>query len=142
MDSTVDPSADGLWNSVATISTVNGVEKREPRTDEDWKAVRRHAITLIEAMNLAMMEGRHAAPPGTAPGAGELSPAQIDSMIAGNRPEFDQFAQAVQDSGVKALSAIDRKDPKALFDVGSEIDSRCESCHVTFWYPGSARPSR
>lgn len=141
MDSVVDPAADGLWGAVATISTIKGVERREPRTDEEWKAVRRHAISLIEGMNLAMMEGRHAAPSGAAPGPGESRPEEIDAAIAQNRPEFNQFADLVRGRAIEALHAIDKKDPKALFSVGSQIDSACESCHVTFWYPNSPRPA-
>ena len=32
MDSMVDPVADVIWNSVATIITKEGVEERAPRT--------------------------------------------------------------------------------------------------------------
>src|SRR5215467_8126508 len=64
MDGVVDPSADYLWDSVSTIVTRKGIEERRPRTDEDWKNVRRHAIALIEAPNLLMMEGRKVARPG------------------------------------------------------------------------------
>ena len=142
MDSTVDPSADGVWESVGTIVTYAGVDKRQPHTDEQWHAVRRHATTLIEAMNLVMMDGRHAAPPGTKPNLGELSPAQIDAAVAANRPEFDQFAENVRDNALKARDAIDRKDVQALITIGGDIDQSCEGCHVTFWYPNSARPSQ
>ena len=55
MDSMVDPSADFLWESVATIVTRKGTEERRPRTDDEWKAVRRAAITLMEATNLLIM---------------------------------------------------------------------------------------
>ena len=58
MDSMVDPSADFLWESVATIVTRKGTEERRPRTDDDWKMVRRAAITLVEATNLLIMDGR------------------------------------------------------------------------------------
>ncbi|MEP7004695.1 MAG: hypothetical protein ABI810_01840 [Sphingomonas bacterium] len=141
MDSTVDPAADGLWDSVAIISNEKGVEKREPHTDEEWQAVRRHTVTLIESMNLVMMNGRHAAPPGTKPKLGELSPDQIDVKIAANRPEFDLFADGVRGKAMVALDAIDRKDTKALFTVGSDIDQACEGCHVAFWYPNSPAPA-
>jgi len=141
MDSTVDPAADGLWDSVAIISSEKGVEKREPRTDEQWQAVRRHAVTLIESMNLVMMNGRRAAPPGTRPKLGELSPDQIEAKIVANRPEFDLFADGVRGKALVALDAIDRKDTKALFSVGGDIDQACEGCHVTFWYPNSPRPA-
>src|SRR6476619_932513 len=52
MDSMVDPSADILWESVATIVSAKGTEERRPKTDEDWANVRRAAIRLIEGPNL------------------------------------------------------------------------------------------
>jgi hypothetical protein len=61
MEGVVDPSADVLWDSVAYIATTKGVEDRQPRTDEEWKAVRNGAITLIEAANLLSMPGRKVA---------------------------------------------------------------------------------
>ncbi|TWB43971.1 hypothetical protein [Nitrospirillum pindoramense] len=140
MDSTVDPAADGVWDSVAVISTQAGVEKREPRTPEEWQEVRRHALTLLEAMNLVVMEGRHAAPPGAQPKLGELAPKQIDAMIQANRPAFAAFADDVRNRTLEALAAIDKRDVKALVVAGGNLDQACESCHVTFWYPGSAKP--
>lgn len=142
MDSTVDPAADGVWDAVGIISNASGVTKHEPRTDEEWHAVRRHAMTLIESMNLVMMPGRLAAPHGTKAGLGELSPQQIDAAIKENRPEFDQYAGAVRDSAAEALKAIDQKDTAALTRIGGDIDQRCEACHTVFWYPNSASPAK
>jgi hypothetical protein len=141
MDSTVDPAADGLWDSVAIIYTKKGIEDHRPRTDEEWKAVRRHAITLIESMNLVIMEGRHAALPGTPAGEGELTPDQADQKIAANRAALVQFAHALGDSAQKALDAIDKKDANALLEAGGDIDEACEVCHVTFWYPNQKIPT-
>ncbi len=135
MDSTVDPSADGLWNSVAIIYTPTTAENRQPRTDEEWMAVRRHAITLIEATNLIVMDGRHAAPAGTQSGEGELAPEEIDRRIAANRGVFVQLARTLREQSLQALQAIDKKDASALLEAGSAIDEACEACHVTFWYP-------
>lgn len=135
MSSTVDPAADGIWDAVAVKATKKGVEYHQPRTPEDWAAVRRDAITLIEAMNLVALPGRHAAPPGTKPGLGELDPAQIEHDIAQKRPLFLSFAQAVQSAAQRTLEAIDRKDTDALMKTGGDIDLACEACHVSFWYP-------
>src|SRR3954471_9109914 len=55
MDSLVDPSADEIWESVATVVDAAGVHERYPRTDEEWKTVRRDAIRLLEATNLLQM---------------------------------------------------------------------------------------
>ena len=141
MDSTVDPSADALWDAVSVVSTRKGEEEHKPRTDEEWKAVRRAAVTLMESMNLVVMEGRRAAPPGTVPGEGELTPDQIDQKIAANRAALVGFAKGLRATAAKALVAIDKKDPSALLDAGGDIDEACEVCHVTFWYPNQKVPT-
>src|SRR5262245_5548498 len=61
MDSMVDPSADVLWDSVATIVSAAGTEEKQPRTDEEWADVHRNAVRLVEATNLLLIEGRHVA---------------------------------------------------------------------------------
>ena len=137
MDSTIDPSADVLWESVAIKSTKEGVQDLRPRTDEEWKELRRHAITLLEATNLLVIDGRRAAPPGTQAGLGELTPEQIDLRIAASRPAFVQFVRALRGTTQQALDAIDRKDADALLMIGGDIDEACEACHVTYWYPSS-----
>lgn len=38
MNSVVDPQADVIWGSVATIITAAGTEERQPHTDEEWAA--------------------------------------------------------------------------------------------------------
>jgi hypothetical protein len=140
MDSTVDPAADGLWDSVAVTSTSKGVEETQPKTDADWAAVRRHAVTLMESMNLVVMKGRHAAPPGTQAALGELTPDEIDQHIDADRGSLIGFARALRATAQKALTAIDHKDVNGLFEAGSEIDEACEACHVTFWYPNAKVP--
>ncbi|HEV7716528.1 MAG TPA: hypothetical protein VGO53_13105, partial [Steroidobacteraceae bacterium] len=49
MVNVVDHNADTLWESVAVISSEKGIEERQPRTNEDWAAVRVAAIALSEA---------------------------------------------------------------------------------------------
>ena len=141
MDSTIDPAADDLWNSVAFVASKGGMQEKKPHTDEEWKAVRRRAITLVEATNLLVMGGRHAAPPDTQPGTGELAPAEIDRRIAVTRPAFLGFVHGLQATAMKALKAIDRKDSEGLFQAGGEIDAACEACHVTYWYPDQKVPT-
>jgi hypothetical protein len=143
MDEIIDPAADNLWDSVAYIATTKGVEDRQPRTDEQWKAVRMSAMTLIEAGNLLSMPGRRVAadsPGSPPPGLGELSHAEIQQRIGATHDSFVQFAHTLQDAGLKALAAIDAKDAQALMDAGGTIDEACEACHVTYWYPNQNRP--
>src|SRR5580704_16149725 len=131
MDSMVDPSADVLWDSVATIVSVSGMEERAPRTDEDWAKVRHNAITLVEATNLILMDGRRVARPGEKaenPKV-ELGPEEIEAVISQDRQAWINFAHGLNDAAMAALKGIDAKDVKGLFDAGEAIDAACESCH-------------
>ena len=142
MDSMVDPSADYLWESVATIVTKAGIEERMPRTDEDWKKVRRAAVTLFEAANNLMMQGRIVAKShekSENPGI-ELEPEEIQKIIDGDRATYIKFAHSLQDAAMMALVAIDAKDAKGLSDSGETIDMACENCHLKYWYPNSPPP--
>jgi hypothetical protein len=137
MDSVVDPSADYLWDSVATIVSRKGTEERRPRTDMEWKEVRRRAVALVEATNLLIMDGRKVARPGEKsenPGI-ELGPEDIQALIDADRASLIKFAHGLHDAGVKALAAIDKKDADALSDSGEAIDEACEQCHLKYWYP-------
>lgn len=135
MASTIDPAADGIWDSVAVRSTKSGVEYHQPRTPEEWAALRRYTIALIEATNLLVLPGRDAAPPGKRAGAGELEPAELERRIARQRIQFIAFAAALQITAMQTLEAIDRKDTDAVMRAGGNIDEACEACHGTFWYP-------
>ena len=140
MDSMVDPSADFLWESVATIVTRKGTEERRPRTDDEWKAVRRAAITLMEATNLLIMDGRLVARPGEKsenPGI-ELSPEAIRRVMDDDPDTLIKLAGALHDAGMKAMAAIDAKNADALSDAGEVIDNACETCHLKYWYPPDA----
>jgi hypothetical protein len=135
MEYIVDPSADGLWNAVAIVQTQSGTDRREPRTEKEWQAVRAQAVTLLESANLLVLGTRKAAPAGTMAGEGELSPDSIDARIAANRVIFERLVVNLRNTARKALGAFDRKDANDLLAVGGEIDVACEACHMTFWYP-------
>jgi hypothetical protein len=137
MDSIVDPDADVLWNSVATIVTLTGTEEREPKTDEEWTAVRRSAIKLVEATNLLMMPGRRVARTGEKsenPHV-ELEPAAIEKLITDDPVTWSKLVTGLHDAAVPALNAINEKNAKDLFEAGDSLDKACESCHQHYWYP-------
>ena len=137
MESIIDPSADVLWNAVATVVDQEGTHDSVPKTDAEWLEVRHAAIRVIEGANLLMMPGREAAPAGTkseVPGV-ELEPAQITALIKKKRKEFDGYAKSLQGLAVESLRAIDAKNAPVLFEIGSRMQDACESCHKTFWYP-------
>jgi hypothetical protein len=110
MQGVVDPSADAVWASVATIFTKAGTEERRPRTKEEWEAVRGHAMTLTESGNLLMMPGR-----------------------AKDGGDWMKFAQELVDTSAVALRAAEARDVDGLLNVGGQIDEVCERCHKKYW---------
>jgi hypothetical protein len=142
MQTVIDPSADGVWNAVETVSTRAGDEVRAPKSPEEWLEVRRAAITLIEGSNLLMMKGRVVGRqffPAEASGA--LDSTQIQERIGASRAAFAGFAVALREAGVSALEAVDAKDPVALVKSGGALDEVCEGCHLSFWYPNQVIPA-
>lgn len=142
MQAEVDRSADGVWNAVAEVSSKNGTEEHRPKTPEEWAEVRLSAITLIEAANLLVMDGRRVGAkdfPAEADGA--LDSKQIQALIDTRRAQFNAFAAALRDTSLTALAAIDAMDPDALVKAGGAIEGVCEACHLTFWYPNQVIPA-
>jgi hypothetical protein len=110
MKGIVDPSADVVWESVATIYTKEGVEDHRPTSEDEWANVRNHALMLTEAGNLLMMPTR-----------------------AKDGDQWMTFAQELIDISAVALRAAEAKNVDALYDVGGRIDEVCEKCHKKYW---------
>jgi hypothetical protein len=143
MDSLVDPSADVLWDSVSTTINRQGVNDKQPRTDEEWKQVRRSAIALVEATNLLVMDGRKIAAPGVKsenPDI-ELGPEAIQKLVDADRASWVKYAHGLHDAAMVALKAIDGKSVQGLMDAGEGIDEACENCHKHYWYPNEKQPA-
>ena len=140
----IEPSAEFLWASVSTTETAEGVEEKQPRTDEEWAEVRRHAIILAESANLLVMEGRHVAREGKQLDdhgtPGNLTAEEAEKAIAADRASYVGFSQALHDIGVAYLDAAEKRNPQAIVDAGETMDQVCEGCHLKFWYPGQVIP--
>jgi len=137
MDSMVDPSADFVWNSVGVEITAEGTVERAPKTDEEWKEERRRVILLVEAANLLISPERKVAKPGEKAENPEieLAPEEMQSMIKETRKTFLRLAKEFQTTGIDLLAATDKRDLEAISRLGAELDTRCENCHKTYWYP-------
>lgn len=133
----IDPAADSIWGSVVTIVTDEGIQDIVPETEEDWEALRGHAVTLLESTNLLLMEGRPVAAEGSVsdmPGV-DLEPAQIEDLLAANRPAWTTLTLGLRASGLEVLKAIEAHDLDGLLVAGDGLDLACENCHIQFWYP-------
>ena len=137
MDAEVDYNADWLWDAVSTETSAQGVIDRRPKTDDDWKEARYHAIALLEATNLLQMPGRAVAKPGEKsenPGI-EEGPEAIQKLIDSDRAGWVNYAHGLYDSTKLLLDAIDKKDADQMLDLGDQLDQACEKCHMHYWYP-------
>jgi hypothetical protein len=140
MHSIVDPNADFIWESVATIVDATGTHEKFPQNDEEWAKVRASAVSLMEASNLLIMEGRHVMKPGEQAEDPEVSlkPERIEELINSDRTAWMMLARGLQDAAAPSLDAADKKNPQELLDSGEAIDQACENCHMKYWYPPEA----
>jgi hypothetical protein len=107
MEWVIDPTADVIWDSVKWISTEAGTEEIEPRSEEQWAAVRNAAATLMELGATLMVPGR-----------------------ARGDQEWKAWARALIATSDRALKAAEAKDKNAVFAAGGEIYNVCRGCHI------------
>ena len=109
MASVVEPSAEVYWDAVGTIYDEKGTTEIEPKTIEEWDAVRNAAYVVAESGNLLMMSSR-----------------------AKDGGDWMTMSQAMIDVGQRAVSAAEARNKTAVFDVGAELYDTCTSCHAKY----------
>ncbi len=142
MLSIIDPNIDYVWNAVSTVATTTGIEEKSPQTNEEWQAVKRHALVVLEASNLLIIDGRPVAHAGgnTSSGGAELSAEAIQQLIDGQRAEFNVRALKLNAAMQQVIAAIDKKNVEEFEQAGGLVEQACEQCHTQFWYPNDQRP--
>ena len=144
MQTMIDPNADFIWQSVASIISAEGTQERRPSTDEEWAELRNRAVTMLEASNLLLVRGRAVAKPGQTSEFPELElrHEEIATLIDGDRAAWTERAHTLHDKTLVALNAIESKDADALLNSGDGIDQACEGCHIKYWYPKDSEAVR
>jgi hypothetical protein len=145
MRTMLEPSADALWLSVGSTVTAAGEEDFAPSTNEEWEQLHTHALALVEATNLLLMDDRRVVREGVDEledhgTPGNLTAEEVEAAIAANRVLFVDFAMAMRSTGQKFLTAIADKNTQGMFDAGHSLELICEGCHLEFWYPGQVIP--
>lgn len=144
MHALVDPSSDALWASVSTTITKDGVEEKQPHTDEEWNAVRLHALKVIAGAGLLQLEGIKVVREGVKivdTHETYLNEAGIAQVIAKDPAAFAAAANVMQVSGQEILAAIEARDVKQLVVASGHLnESSCEGCHLKYWYPNQILP--
>ena len=141
----VDPSADVVWESVATTITAAGLVEKAPTTDDEWAIVQHSALMLAEAANLLKMRGREIARAGDAnvnsgPDAPELTPPEIQEKVTRDWGLWITHVNRLQETAIKAWQVANARDVNGIVEVGDALDKACESCHLEYWYPELKKP--
>lgn len=105
----IDPVADDFWDVVGTVVTKDGTFEKAPSSDDEWAAVRNHAVLLAESGSMMLFPSR-----------------------SGGSAEWVTQANALIDTSQRAIKAIDAKDKDALFNAGAEVYDSCTNCHRQF----------
>jgi cytochrome c556 len=117
MATVMEPSADLYWDAVGIVMDAEGEHQIEPKTVEEWDAVRNAAYVVAESGNLLMMPSR-------AKDGGEWMQGTV------------QMIEAAQ----KAIRAAEARDKNAVFDAGAEMYDACTNCHSKY-SPEIVRPN-
>ena len=139
----LDPMADNVFDSVSIVVDRHGTVEKSPKTEEDWDRIRTGGITLAEGAYLLKVR-RPFAPPGdennsTGPEAVELSPAQILAKVERDPVEWNARIEALRNVGLEVLDIVRRKDANELWEASDNLETACEACHRSYWYPGESR---
>jgi len=98
-----------------------------------------HALNLIEATNLLIMDGRRLVPEG-----GKILERRIRRCaVERSRPATTRIAASdicdICASTTRCrranVAGHRRAENQAMIEAGTALDDVCESCHMTFWYP-------
>jgi hypothetical protein len=80
-----------------------------PKSDPEWAAVRRAAVTLAESGNMLMLRGR-----------------------VRDQGDWMKDAKLLMDAGNAAYKAAQAKDATALAALAGAVDASCTTCHKQY----------
>jgi len=104
METTITDASNAIWNAFDP-----------PKSDEEWAALEKAALTLIDATKLNAVGG-------TGP---------MDKEWAA-QPAWKPFNEAMLQASQGALKAIRAKNHEALLAASDQLYPPCEGCHMLF----------
>lgn len=135
----LDPLSDNIFEAIGTEVTEKGTVERMPTTDADWERIRIGATAMAEGAYLLKIK-RPFAPAGdvnnsVGPDASELSPDEILAKINADPVEWNARIEALRNVGLEALEVVKNRRASELWDLSENLDTACEACHRSYWYP-------
>lgn len=137
MHELIAPTADTLFTSVKiVVDKQHGMVEHGPKTDAEWDSIRRAAVTLGEGVYLLKVRRPIVPPDDLKPRhATELTPPEILAKLQRDPVLWDARIQAVRNVALEAIDVVKRRDTQELWDVGENLNTACENCHLDYWYP-------
>jgi hypothetical protein len=136
----VNPQGLALWDITNNAQDDKGNLDPKKITADKWAKLVNIGASLEQAGKmLATDKGVIAAAPGTklqdetAPDSPKA--ADVQRHIDAKPDVFRHHAQELQKVGAAVVAAAKAHDAKKLSDLSDSLDSVCEGCHQTFWYP-------
>lgn len=105
----VGPASVVVFGAVGTVTTADGVQETAPETDDQWAVVGNSAVALVESGNLLMLPGR-----------------------AVDTGDWAKMSQALIDSSMVAVKAVEAKSKDDVFAAGEAIYMACDNCHMRY----------
>jgi hypothetical protein len=106
MESITIPSSQAIFDAVVYI---NGELTVAPQSEEEWLALRLHALAVAESGNLLMMEER-----------------TIDTA------DWLQMSLALNDGAMQVAAAVETRDVELLLTAGGVMYDACAACHEKY----------
>ncbi len=133
------PTSDKIWNSVGETFEGDKLVKLAPANEAEWQALAQAADAIVSGSEELQKPDLAVAPAGAKilneEQEGALNAAQVQKLIDGKRDGFIQFAAGLGAVARDLQGAIKARDTDRISDLGGEMDTACESCHMVYWYP-------
>jgi hypothetical protein len=97
-------------------------------------------VSLAEAAYLLKVP-RNFTPPGVqnnseGPDAVELSAEAIRAKVEKDTVEWNARIETLRNAALGVMDIVKKRDTAAMWDAGEVLDTACENCHRSYWYPG------
>ena len=106
IDAIVAPDSQAIFDAVAYE---NGQLTRAPRNDDQWTRLRLQALSVAEAGNLLMMQGR-----------------------AKDTGDWATFSHAMSVKAAAVADAASSRNVDTFLNAGGELYDTCTACHMKY----------
>jgi hypothetical protein len=109
MDGIVTPSSQAIFDAVVYD---NGALVQAPKTDDDWYALRMHALAVAEAGNLLLIPPR-----------------------AKDAEDWAVMSKTMTETAAAVAAAAESQNVERLLETGGHLYTTCTGCHRKYLTP-------